>query len=124
MNMAKTGNMPMNMKHKSRLMEISRMEVDSILRSGLPTGDGDEEGEFSDFFESLFGSRRGKQTTGWLWFPRTGFIQPNYILTLREAAETHKQILTVNGKNLRITVPAWCGRRIKPSNWQVRVVPV
>ena len=24
-----------NMKHKSRLMEISRMEVDSILRSGL-----------------------------------------------------------------------------------------
>lgn len=33
MNMAKTGNMPMNMKHKSRLMVISRME-DSILRSG------------------------------------------------------------------------------------------
>ena len=27
-------------------------------------------------------------------------------MTLREAAETHKQILTVNGKNLRITVPA------------------
>ena len=34
-NMAKTGNMPMNMRLKSRLMEISRMEVDSILRSGL-----------------------------------------------------------------------------------------
>ena len=33
MNMAKTGNMPMNMKLKSRLMVISRME-DSILRSG------------------------------------------------------------------------------------------
>ncbi|MDD6952442.1 MAG: DnaJ domain-containing protein, partial [Parabacteroides sp.] len=69
------------------------------------TGDGDEEGEFSDFFESLFGSRRGsKRQAGY------GFRGQDYSaelhLTLREAAETHKQILTVNGKNLRITVPA------------------
>lgn len=69
------------------------------------TGDGDEEGEFSDFFESLFGSRRGsKQQAGY------GFRGQDYSaelhLTLREAAETHKQILAVNGKNLRITVPA------------------
>lgn len=69
------------------------------------TCDGDEEGEFSDFFESLFGSRRGsKRQAGY------GFRGQDYSaelhLTLREAAETHKQILTVNGKNLRITVPA------------------
>ena len=69
------------------------------------TGDGDEEGEFSDFFESLFGSRRGGRRQA-----NYGFRGQDYTaelhLTLREAAETHKQILTVNGKNLRITVPA------------------
>ena len=50
------------------------------------TGDGDEEGEFSDFFESLFGSRRGsKRQAGY------GFRGQDYSaelhLTLREAAD-------------------------------------
>lgn len=66
---------------------------------------GENEGEFSDFFESLFGSRRGGRRQA-----NYGFRGQDYTaelhLTLREAAETHKQILTVNGKNLRITVPA------------------
>ncbi|HIX85164.1 MAG TPA: J domain-containing protein [Candidatus Parabacteroides intestinigallinarum] len=60
-------------------------------------------GEFSDFFESLFGSRRGRRSS-------YGFRGQDYTaelrLTLREAAQTHKQVITVNGKNLRITVPA------------------
>ena len=61
---------------------------------------------FSDFFEELFGhrgagagSRRG-----------AGFRGQDYNaelqLSLREAAVTNKQVLTVNGKNIRITVPA------------------
>ena len=66
---------------------------------------GENEGEFSDFFESLFGSRRGGRRQA-----NYGFRGQDYTaelhLTLREAAETHKQILTVNGKNLRITVLA------------------
>lgn len=63
------------------------------------------EGEFSDFFESLFGSRRGggRSSSG-------GFKGQDYNaelhLSLRDAAETHKQILEVNGKKIRITVPA------------------
>lgn len=66
-------------------------------------GDG---GEFSDFFESLFGNRGGASSGG-----RTrGFKGQDYSaelhLTLKEAAETHKQTLSVNGKNIRITVPA------------------
>jgi len=60
---------------------------------------------FSDFFESLFGNRGGR-TQG-----RTaGFRGQDYSaelhLSLREAAQAHKQTLTVNGKNIRITVPA------------------
>lgn len=66
------------------------------------TGDG---GEFSDFFESLFGSRRGSRSSR-----AHGFRGQDYNaelnLSLMDAAKTHKQVITVNGKNLRITVPA------------------
>lgn len=66
---------------------------------------GDDDSGFSDFFESLFGNR-GARSSG-----RTrGFRGQDYSaelhLNLREAAETHKQTLSVNGKNIRITVPA------------------
>ena len=59
--------------------------------------------DFSDFFESMFGGRRssGRQS---------GFKGQDYNaelhLKLRDIAQTHKQTITVNGKNLRITVPA------------------
>ena len=62
---------------------------------------------FSDFFESMFGSStgfgggRGRQTRF-----RGQDYQAELHLTLAEAYETHKQTLTVNGKNIRITVPA------------------
>lgn len=66
---------------------------------------GDEDGGFSDFFESLFGNR-GARSSG----RSRGFRGQDYSaelhLNLREAAETHKQTLSVNGKNIRITVPA------------------
>ncbi len=64
-----------------------------------------DEGEFSDFFESLFGSRGGRRGG-----PSVGFRGQDYNaelqLSLREAAQTHKQVLTVNGKKIRITIPA------------------
>ena len=70
--------------------------------SGHFTGD---EGEFSDFFESLFGSRRGNSRRS-----SSGFKGQDYNAELhvsfRDAATTHKQILEVNGKKIRITVPA------------------
>ena len=63
---------------------------------------GDREG-FSDFFESLFGSRgKRKRSYGYRGQDYTAELH----LTLQDAYETHKQILTVNGKKLRITVPA------------------
>jgi len=63
---------------------------------------------FSDFFESMFGgasgfsgARGGRQTRF-----RGQDYQAEVHLTLLEAYETHKQTLSVNGKNIRITVPA------------------
>ena len=64
-----------------------------------------DDGEFSDFFESMFGSRRGGGGRS-----NHGFRGQDYTaelhLSLMDAAKTHKQVITVNGKNLRITVPA------------------
>lgn len=62
------------------------------------------DGDFSDFFESMFGSRRGtgRQSAGFRGQDYNAELQ----LSLLEAATTHKQVLNVNGKGIRITVPA------------------
>ena len=59
---------------------------------------------FSDFFESMFGHRggRGQGSAGF----RGQDFNAELHLSLRDAAQTHKQILTVNGKQVRITIPA------------------
>lgn len=59
---------------------------------------------FSDFFESMFGSRGGR-SRGAAGFRGQDFNAELH-LSLRDAAVTHKQVLTVNGKNVRITIPA------------------
>lgn len=64
-----------------------------------------DEGEFSDFFESLFGSRGGRRGGRSAGFRGQDF-NAELQLSLRDAAQTHKQILTVNGKKIRITIPA------------------
>ncbi|GAA4804757.1 J domain-containing protein [Olivibacter ginsenosidimutans] len=60
--------------------------------------------DFSDFFASMFGAGAGRGTR------QAQFKGQDYRaelhLNLRDAAETHKQTLTVNGKKLRITIPA------------------
>ncbi|MDL2314735.1 J domain-containing protein [Bacteroidales bacterium OttesenSCG-928-C19] len=66
---------------------------------------GDGEG-FSDFFESLFGnagrSSRGRKSNVY----KGSDYQAELHLSLHDAAKTHKQTLNVNGKKIRITVPA------------------
>ncbi len=58
---------------------------------------------FSDFFESLFGGGRRSGRSGGF---RGQDIQAELHLGLRDAAQTHKQTLEVNGRKIRITVPA------------------
>jgi len=64
-----------------------------------------DEGEFSDFFESLFGSRGGHRSGRSAGFRGQDF-NAELQLSLRDAAQTNKQVLTVNGKKIRITIPA------------------
>ena len=60
---------------------------------------------FSDFFEELFGqhSFRGRQGSAGF---RGQDYQASLELSLRDAAHTHKQVLTVGDKQVRITIPA------------------
>lgn len=60
-------------------------------------------GGFSDFFESMFGRERGSNANAGF---RGQDFNAELHLSLRDAAQTHKQVLTVNGKNVRITIPA------------------
>ena len=65
--------------------------------------DGQGEGGFSDFFESMFGGFGG----GGRQVKYRGEDYTSEIhLDLIDAYESHKQTLTVNGKNIRITIPA------------------
>jgi curved DNA-binding protein len=65
--------------------------------------EGMDEGDFSSFFESMFGQRQGSGA-------QAKFRGQDYNaalhLTLTEAMTTHPKVLTVNGKNVRITIPA------------------
>jgi curved DNA-binding protein len=65
----------------------------------------DNDGSFSDFFQSMFGNRGGA-SSGRQTKYRGQDYNSELQLTLKEVAETHKQALTVNGKNIRITIPA------------------
>ncbi|MCD7852018.1 MAG: J domain-containing protein [Parabacteroides sp.] len=69
------------------------------------SGDGSE---FSDFFEQMFGGMGGRNS--YSSRGSHGFRGQDYTtelqVSLTDAAKTHKQIITVNGKNLRITIPA------------------
>ena len=69
--------------------------------------------DFSDFFHSMFGRGFKQRKTS------RKFKGPDYQaelrLTLREAMQTHQRTLNVNGKNIRITIPAGVanGQKIK-----------
>jgi curved DNA-binding protein len=67
------------------------------------------EGHFSDFFESLFGGgggMGGARSGGRAASFRGNDYQAELHLTLEEAYATHKRVITINGKDVRITVQA------------------
>jgi len=68
-------------------------------------GFSEEGGEFSDFFESLFGGS-GRASGGSRARQKGQDYQSELRLSLADAARTHQQTLSVNGKNVRITIPA------------------
>jgi curved DNA-binding protein len=68
-------------------------------------GFGDEGGQFSDFFESLFGNRGGGSSRSSQRFRGQDYTAELRV-SLRDASKTHQHTITVNGKQVRITIPA------------------
>lgn len=61
--------------------------------------------DFSDFFQSMFGGAGGPGGGRQAKFRGQDFNAELH-LNLRDVVQSHKQTLTVNGKNIRITIPA------------------
>ena len=99
-----------NWKHADQFEQAKRQQQSQSSAGGFGgfeynfSGDGGDN-EFSDFFESLFGNRGGKSSRRAQGY-RGQDYQAELHLTLKDAAQTHKQTLNVNGKSIRITVPA------------------
>lgn len=68
-------------------------------------------GEYSDFFEELFGSRFSNRKNAF----RGQDLNASLEITLEQAFHTHQQTLQIHGKNIRITIPAGIsdGQKIK-----------
>ena len=62
------------------------------------------EDDFSDFFSSMFGGRAGGRQRPMQF--RGEDYNAELELPLQEVYKTHKRTLTVNGKNIRLTIPA------------------
>jgi curved DNA-binding protein len=84
--------------------------------SGADFGDGED---FSDFFQSMFGGESGgfgRSSRGSASGKFKGQdVQAELNLNLKEAAKTHQQTFDINGKKVRITIPAgvYDGQQIK-----------
>lgn len=83
--------------------------------SGADFGEGED---FSDFFQSMFGSgdRFGRSSRGSASGKFKGQdVSAELTLGLKDAAKTHQQIFDINGKKVRITIPSgvYNGQQIK-----------
>ena len=66
---------------------------------------GQKGGDFSDFFESMFGGAQQQQSRSQIKYRGQDF-NASLQLNLNDIYASHKQTLTVNGKNIRLTIPA------------------
>lgn len=97
-----------NWQH-SEEFEKQRQQQQSRSRGGQQGGFGGFEGfsgggDYSDFFESMFGGRAGGR--GQTRQSKGGDFNAELHLDLKDVYTTQKRELTINGKNIRLTIPA------------------
>jgi len=74
-------------------------------RRSYSTSEGFGDSDYSDFFQSMFGGGRTRRSAGGVKF-RGQDYNAELHLDLTDIYHTHKRTLTVNGKNIRLTIPA------------------
>ena len=90
-------------KH-SEEFEKANQQRQSQRNTGGQQNASDFSGDFSDFFESMYGG--GKGSGGRQTKFRGQDINAELHLELNDVFKTQQQTLTVNGKNIRLTIPA------------------
>ena len=73
-------------------------------RSSQGTSGGYSQEDFSDIFENMFGGASSGRSTSSKF--RGQDYNSELKLNLKDVYKTQKQVITVNGKNIRITIPA------------------
>jgi curved DNA-binding protein len=93
-------------QHSDQFENQGQYQQQSSGSSGSRYTRQQSEGDFSDFFESLFGSASQGRGRGRQVKYRGEDYTAELHLELVDAYKTQKQTLTVNGKKIRITIPA------------------
>lgn len=95
-----------NWKHADQFDNAKQQQSGQGQWGGQEFSGGFGEDQFSDFFESLFGTRTSGNRGG----SRVKFRGQDYNaelhIALRDAYTSHQQTITVNHKNIRITIHA------------------
>ena len=92
-------------KHADQFEDAKQHQQQSSNNQGSRYSGGQFDGDFSDFFESMFGGSTGAGRSRQAKF-RGEDYNAELHLDFIEAYTTHQQTLTVNKKNIRITIPA------------------
>jgi curved DNA-binding protein len=91
-------------QHAEQFEKANYQEQSSNSRGARYSG-AQSEGDFSDFFEAMFGGAASTGRSRRVKYRGEDFNAELH-LDLIDAYKTHKQTLTVNGKSIRITIPA------------------
>ena len=103
---------------KAQQQQRSQQSRQGANYGGFSSDDFGEGADFSDFFQSMFGggggfsgSSRGRASGKF----KGQDVEASLNLHLRDAAKTHQQTFDINGKKVRITIPAGItnGQKIK-----------
>jgi curved DNA-binding protein len=92
-------------QHAEEFEKAKQYREQSSYNRGSRYSGTQSEGDFSGFFESMFGGSSGTGRSRQVKY-RGEDYNAELQLNLIDAYKTHKQTLTVNGKNIRITIPA------------------
>lgn len=92
-------------QHADEFKKANQYQQQTANSRGQRYSGAQNEGGFSDFFESMFGGFGGSGENRQPKYRGEDYTSELH-LNLIDAFETHKQTLTVNGKNIRITIPA------------------
>ncbi len=89
-------------QHADQFEQQKKSRQQSQNTGGQQFYENAEGGDFSSFFDSMFGGAGSSRQTKF----RGQDYNAELKLNLTDAMLTHQQTLTVNGKNIRITIPA------------------